>query len=155
MANGSTATRMGKVEWDAVEKELRLPYGYGVEMRVDGHALRLRVVQQKPLRFVIAVYVDGWIKGEWMKRESEIGAKFWHPFQVALFSGPAFKTMEREHGKRFAHRMRKQHPPKVAGYAPYWNSVSAFRRHITKTCTDIRLLGVGGQPGCTPEEQSA
>ena len=154
MASPAITTNMGKADWEAVENELRSPHCYGVDMLVDGHRLKLQVVEVKKFRYAIAVYIDGWIKGECMKVDSEIGAKFWHPFSVRLFSAHSFKEMERASGKRFANMMRNKYQPVVAGYEPYWNSVRAFRRHITRTCTDIRLLGVGWS-GRTKEEASA
>lgn len=153
-AQATTTTSLSKADWAAVEKELSVPYG-GVKLLADGHAISLNVVPIKKLRFSIGVYIDGWIKGEWMKVDSEIGAKFWHPCKMQLFSARDFAEMRRKFGKRYENEMRKKHPPKLCLYSPHWPSVTAFRRHIAKTCRDIRLVSVGYQPESATKEQPA
>lgn len=132
---------MTREEWAKVEEQLRHPYSAGVKLRVDEHELTLRVERYKGLRYRIAVYIDGTIKGEWMLRSSDIGAKFWFPRMSSLFSAAAFKQMEKNHGKRFAARMRKDNPPSVVMHDPWFPSVVALRRHLVKTCTSIELVG--------------
>lgn len=145
---------LSKAEWKAVEAELSSPYCFGVVMTADGHRLRLTVEKVKKLRYAIVVYVDGWFRGEWAKGDSEIGAKFWRPRRVSLFSAHEFKKIEKAHGKRFADGMRKKYTGSI-WHDPAWTSVGSFRRHIAKTCRDVQLVSVGYQPERTAQEASA
>src|SRR3954452_5160019 len=67
---------LSKAQRAEIERELASPFG-AVKLKADGHDLTLSVVQVRPLNYAVAVYVDGYIRGEWWKAESEIGAKFW------------------------------------------------------------------------------
>ena len=133
---------MNREQWAALEVELRTPYGYA-QLQADGHVLTLNVQRYKGLQYAITVYVDGFIKGEWMKKESEVGAKFWRPVLSSLFAGTALKRFEKEAGKRAAVRMKKQFPPTLVMHSPYFASVAVLRRHLVKTCSSIELVRCG------------
>lgn len=137
---------MNREEWAQVEAELRNPYGSGAKVRADGHVLTLSVQRSKGLRFAIAVYVDGVIKGEWMRPESDIGAKFYRPRITSVFTAKAFARMEKECGKRFTNDMRKRHPPTVYMFDPSYPSAVELRRRLAKTCTSIELISCGYVP---------
>lgn len=136
---------MNREDWAQVEAELRNPYGCGALLAADGHSLKLEVQRLKGLRFCIAVFVDGWIRGEHSKRESEIGAKFYRRVEIRAFKRAEVTRMEQQHGKRFATSMLKKYPGTFY-FVPYWPSASALRRHLTKTCKDLKLTSCGYVP---------
>lgn len=143
---------MNREEWRLVEDELRNPYSCGALLQADGHSLKLHVERQKGLRFCIAVYVDGFIKGEWCKDGSEIGAKFYQRKHLPLFRPADVKRMEKFGGKRYAKQMQGKHPG-FSYYSAAWPSVTSLRRHLAKTCTSIELVSCGYVP--TPVEEQA
>ncbi|MCA0368347.1 MAG: hypothetical protein LCH57_09855 [Proteobacteria bacterium] len=137
-------------DWKLVEDELRNPYGRGADLRADGHRLGLRVVREKGLKFTIGVYVDGYIRGENSKADSEIGAKFYRRAAIHVFSPAKLRKMAKEHGKRFAARMAKTCPSSHY-FQPYWPTVTGLRRHLAKTCATVELVSVGYADKAKPE----
>lgn len=136
---------MTKEEWTRVEAELRNPYTTGVVLLADGHELKLRVEREKGLKFTIVCYVDGWMRGEWSKPDSEVGAKFWRRQTVHVFSPAKLRQMAKGHGKCFAASMAKRFPPGHF-YSPGWPNAAALRRHLAKTCTSVQLVSCGYVP---------
>lgn len=133
---------MTREQWAALEVELRTPYGYA-KLQADGRVLTLNVQRVKGLQYAIAVYIDGSIKGEWMSRDSEVGAKFWRPRATSLYSANSVKRVEKKFGKRIAARMKKEDSPKLFMHDPYFPSVAVLRRHLAKTCTSVEMIKCG------------
>lgn len=73
-------------QWAQVEKALATPYGGDVELIADEHRLVIQVRQIKTLRYAVVVFVDGKIKQEYMQESSPIGAKFYRPSKICIYS---------------------------------------------------------------------
>lgn len=125
-----------KDQWAQLEKEMLLTYGRAV-LRADGHLLQLVVNQVKPRQFAIAVYVDGVIKGEYMASESPIGAKFFRPRTRCAIKPADLKGVR----KKVQEQWKAKYTFTV--HDPFWTSVPAMRRHLTKTCQEIELVSCG------------
>lgn len=131
---------MTKQDWEAVAASLATPYGGGAEFLIDGHKITARVERYKGLKYVVVVYIDGYLKGEYFKADSELGRKFYLPRKKAFFSAKEIAACKKAFGKRRADEM--------AAKAYHWNasissSIGAFRKHWAKTCTSIELVRAG------------
>lgn len=139
---------MTKQDWEAVAASLATPYSGGAEFLIDGHKITARVERYKGLKYVVVVYIDGYLMGEHYKAESELGKKFYLPRKKSLYSAKEIARAKRAFGKRPADGM--------AAKAYHWNepcssSIGPFRRHWAKTCTSIELVRAGYAQPAEPE----
>lgn len=131
---------MTEADWKNVEEELSFPFGR-VKLLIDGYTVDVVVSQEKEnsLKFVLAVYVNGSIKGEWLMNDCEIRRKFYCKHTRSFISAkdkksPAFKRMKK------ADREEIIKSSQYDWYAPYFTSVRAFKSHITKNNDSIELI---------------
>lgn len=119
------------------------------ELRCDGHKITLATRIVRRTRLVIAVYVDGYIKGEDFKQDSEIGAKFWATRKIYLHS-PArraqlAKDAKRRHiGKEIREFFAKQADAHYIHHEPNFPSARAALKKFMSTCADIEVVQIAG-----------
>lgn len=135
-----------KEQWKEIEEQLSSSYGR-VELRCDGYEITADMQKLKNLRYCIAVYVDGVIKGEWMKGEHVIPLKFHREKKIFLYPEKMRSDAEKKLANRRLDKVlrgfyeeRLRH---ISFWDPYWTSPSAFCRHIRKTCQSIEIVKVG------------
>lgn len=137
-------TTLTKDQWTAIEKQLAGYFGR-VELRCDGYLVTAAIEPIGKLKQGIVVYVNGWVKGEWMIGEAEEAKKFHREMKRYLYS--ASKRAE----ARTKLKSRRLHAELRGWYAgvaekyittwsPYWTDARAFTRHLRKTCTEIELI---------------
>ena len=85
---------MTQAQWNIVEDKLRT-LGSGVHLEIDGYHVSFYVVQYK-MKLVIATYVDGYIKGEWIINDCEIRQKFYQCSKRSLLSRKGKEKLKRE-----------------------------------------------------------
>ena len=85
---------MTKEEWESVEHKLLYP-GEGVHLKVDGYDVTLRVLIDK-MKMVIAVYVDGRIKAEWLVKDCDIRRRFYQRSKHSLLTAAEKKKLAKE-----------------------------------------------------------
>ena len=122
---------------------------YGVvKLRCDGYEVTAEIKTVAKFRQAIVVYVNGWIKGEWMKGEAEEAKKFHRPMRRYLYSKQQ-RDEARKHAKsrRTPASLREHWKGKseasITTWAPYWTNAKEFCRHIRKTCADIDVVKIG------------
>lgn len=131
---------MTATDWEKVENKLSYPFG-GVKLRIDGHDINIMVEKEgaKPLKYVLAVYVDGYIKGEWITKDCEIRRKFYCKRTKSLLTkdfrkSSVFKRMK----KSVQEEWIKEHTYEY--YSPYFNSFKKLKAHFTKNSDSIELI---------------
>lgn len=123
-----------KNEWKALGSYLRFP-GATKHLQCDQYRVTLQVQLDK-LRMVIVVFVDGAMKGEWMKADCDIAQRFLRPVK---YCPVRFGKNERKLGKRWVAKMKAQYT--ATYYMPVWTNFDALRRHLSKNNTAIRIEG--------------
>lgn len=134
-----------KQQWEKIQDELSLPYGQAF-FRCDGYLIHA-YVQQSKMKLVIAIYTNGVMSGkhQWTGKESqisqmnEVSRRFWCWHKKAP-SAREKKQNERIFGKRKCQERRINE-----GFiytVPYFNSASAFIRHIKKHNEQIEVLSL-------------
>lgn len=138
---------LSKEQWSQVETELSHVFG-NVKLRCDGYEVTATIRQAKPLKLVIEVYVNGYIKGEWCIGEHEESRKFW--CEKKVWGYPLAKRTEakKKLTKRGLDQWHKDFYKRITEscrtyYSAGWTSPAAFCRHIRKTCTSIEIVKVG------------
>ncbi len=134
-----------KQQWQEIQDALSTPYGSAF-LRCDDYLLYASV-QQSKMKLVIAIYTNGVMDGkhQWTGKESqisqmnEVSRRFWCRHKKVP-SAKEKKKNERLFGKRYC-----QEKGINEGYVftvPYFNSASAFIRHIKKHNEQIDVLSL-------------
>lgn len=75
---------MTKEDWNTVKEKWSNPYGT-IKFKVDGYELSLQAMIYK-LKLVHQVFINGWLKGEWMNGDCEEGRRFFRVKESFLYS---------------------------------------------------------------------
>jgi hypothetical protein len=135
-----------KEQWAAVEKELSGPYGE-VELLCDGYKVTAQIQNIANLKQGIVVYVNGVIKGEWMKGEAEESRKFHREMKRYLYPAKhREEAKQKAKSRRFPADLRKYFADmataSITTWAPYWTNAKAFTRQLRKTCAEIQVVTI-------------
>lgn len=139
---------MTKQDWEAVAASLANPYSVGAEFLIDGHKITARVERLKGLKYVVVVYIDGFLKGEHYKADSELGKKFYLPRKKAMFTAKQIADIRKMWGKREANKDAEK---AIHWNTPFANTFAPFRKHWAKTCSSIELVRAGYAKSSEPE----
>lgn len=136
-----------KEQWADIETRLSTPFGR-VEFKADGYALVAAVRGMGGLKQAVVVYVDGVMKGEWVKGGCPEADKFCRPQRRWVWKTKARDMAKAILKKRKLDPALRDHYTSVATaqlttWLPYWTSPAAFCRHLRKTCAEIDLVGWG------------
>lgn len=126
---------MTQAQWNIVEDKLRT-LGSGVHLEIDGYHVSFYVVQYK-MKLVIATYVDGYIKGEWIINDCEIRQKFYQCSKRSLLSRKGKEKLKREKKAVREEIMKKF---EYQSFSPYWTSFRSLKRHLIQNNTSIELV---------------
>lgn len=139
---------ISKEQWVEIEKQLGGWFGR-VELMCDGYKINAAVEKDK-MKLVVGVYVDGFIKGEWLFNEanSEIPRKF-HVEKKRPACGTKMRAwyLKESKSRIWPKEKRAEYAARAketsSHWMPYWPSAKAFCRHIRKTCTSIDIVKIG------------
>lgn len=124
--------------WKKVETALQGSFGRAV-LVIDGYTVTLEVRQAKALRYVIAVFVNGWMKGEWLMKDCEERRRFCCPKQSPLYTPAAKAKLTKGFGKRAIAKYFPDADKKFTWYASAWSSFAALKRHLVKNNQSVEL----------------
>lgn len=138
---------ISKEQWNQIEAELSRPFG-NVDLVCDGYRVYATVGQVRILKYAVVVYVDGCIKGEWIKGEDERARKFYHEIKRFLYPAKAraeAKVRAKTRGTSadlkevFTHVAARQ----MSTWTPFWSNPRALCRHLRKTCASVEVVKIG------------
>jgi hypothetical protein len=133
---------MKREDWKEIEDKLRFP-GARARLKVDGRDVSL-VVGTDKMKMVIQVYVDGWVKGEWMDAKKPCPEQAY----MARHERYVWPKKDRDEGAKYAKRFGKREAKKCFGdmekkfvyFSSIFPSVRAVRTHYEKTFKSIELV---------------
>lgn len=133
---------MKREDWKKVDDRLRFP-GARASLRVDGRDVTLEIRTDK-MKMVIQVYVDGWVRGEWLDPKKPCPEqRYMRRHESYLWSkkqrDEATKWAKR-YGKREARKLFGDMDKKAIFFSPYFTSVRAVRTHYEKAFSSIELV---------------
>lgn len=126
-----------KEQWQAVEKELAAGW-VNVEFQYKGFELAVARQRESESKTVLAVFINGEIKGAWMslfndvKDGPEIIKDVWKLTTKAKYKPAMIKDIEKIYGKR---RAKKEYPDLHSRYEffmPYFSKASVLVRQLKK-----------------------
>lgn len=128
-------------EWKQVETALSGSFGVA-KLRVDGYELWLVIEQAKPLKYVISVYVNGWMRGEWLMKDCEERRRFCCPRKTRLYMPAQKAKLTKGLGKRAIAKYFPNIDHTITWYSSAWGSFSALKRHLLANNKQIELQEV-------------
>ena len=122
-----------------IEQQLCGPWS-SIKLRADGYELtaEVRRVSSKSMTYGVALFVNGWIRGEDLKVESEIGAKF-YPLRVRNFlTAKQYEAYRKVFGKRHAEGVKKRSQYQYR--EAHFRSAKALVAQLKKTCKTVEIV---------------
>lgn len=109
------------------------------KLTCDGFELSVTKAQISKNKLGVVVYVNGWIKGEWLGGEKADCAeqRFMRPVERYAYRPKFRQEMLKLMGKR--RYAQEGMDRKVKYFMPDWPSGAALRRHLAKTCKAITI----------------
>ena len=126
---------MTNEDWIKVEKALSIPYG-NVKMKIDGYNVTLSCIPEKPLKYVIAVFIDGTFKTKWAIEDCEIRRRFCFKSKSSLLTAKQKKSLKREK-KAVQKEVEKQMT--YYSYYPYFKSFRTLKSQLIHNNKQIEL----------------
>jgi hypothetical protein len=126
---------MSKEDWQAVKARLDSFYS-PVVLDCDGYRLSLKLVRVSTFENAIAVYVDGWFRGEWLLNDCEQRRRFMRPMTTRLYRRNDFKGFN----KRELKRLRIDTEKAITVYSSHWKNIGALIRHLKSNNVEISLI---------------
>lgn len=134
--------KLTKEEMKEIADELRHAFGR-VELQCDQYRVNVEVRAIAARRYAISVFVDGWMRGEWLRDDCEQRRRFMRCRNVPLYPPAKRARLEKEVGKRFAKRMGSDKTIEV--FYPYWTSVAPMLRQFCGTNDTVSVVEIGHQ----------
>ena len=139
--------KLQKDQVTAVIEALRF-YPGRVELECDGYNVVASIVQRTGLKLEIMVYVNGFVKGEWLTKQTPECTKFFRQITVYGSNKKARDEAARWVKKRGLSKEDKEFwrgiaEHKITYFQPTFNSAASFLRHINSTCQSISLTSAG------------
>lgn len=143
-----------KAEWKQVEERLNGMYR-PVALVCDGYHLILNLVRSGN-RLIIGFYVNGVMRGVWMRDDCEERSRFFRPHERSAWKAESRARLKKM-SKRTLKMMKVDPDETFTVHYPYWTSVQTLRRHLEKHNDSIELLKdweYKGQEPATKEEET-
>lgn len=115
--------------WKQIEEDIT--FFSSVNLKIGEREVSI-TMQKRKMKLVYMVYVDGFFKGIWSDKESEVGAAFLCPMYMMLPSVKLCNSMVKILGKRRA--KKEGYVPKKELYActPYFKSFRSLKSVLSK-----------------------
>lgn len=125
-------------DWKYIESKLTDFLGGRVKLKIDGYDISLVLLRESKnsLKNVIAVYVNGYIKTEYLNENSEVAKRFMCPSKKCIFTK---KEIEKITKNKKQQQLIKEKNTRIY-YSPYWTSFRRLKSHFIKNNCDIELI---------------
>lgn len=132
-----------KEDWARIKEMMNYPHG-STSLLIDGFKVELCQTLNKK-RVVTAVYVDGWIKGEWGLADKdgklpEQARRFWQLKTKKLVPEKEMKKMLRGSSKKYKEEMASRNQYQVVSTC--WSCFGPLKRHFEANNKDIRVISI-------------
>lgn len=127
---------MTKEDWDKVKEKWSDPYGV-IKLNCDGYKVMLAGMIHK-LKLVHVIYINDWLKGEWMNGDCEEGRRFYRRQERFLYSAKDRTSAKKQLGK--AAYKRYGFDNKYITHHADWSSFAAFKKHLVANNKEISLV---------------
>lgn len=102
------------------------------KIRADGHEITIRKVTIGETKLAYEIFIDGWMKGEWILSDHPFGKKYFLTKKKAVWSPKYLKMIQKVN--------RKHKQVYVETAVMYPTSLAAYLRHLETTCSTIEII---------------
>lgn len=143
MKLGIGGLTMTDEQWKQVEKNISGIY-FSIHLKIDGYDITLQPVKNGNLKFMIAVYVNGHIKGEWIINDCEIRKKFYRSISKCYFTKKGIEKITKGLRKKEREEYEKELKEKYTYtyHEPYFGSFKTLKSTLIKNNTSIELVEI-------------
>jgi len=127
-----------KSEWEIVETALMGIYG-SCELTIDGYNIRIEKRMSSATKLVYAIFVNDFIKGEWMSQKTPECLKFFCPKSMSVY-GKKHIELCRKSRLFKKEDIVKMEQSKIIYYTPYYASFATLKRILLANNTDFELV---------------
>lgn len=138
-----------KDQWADIERELSSVFGYA-NLVCDGYQIHLKIerIAKNSIKYGVAIYVDGLIRGDWMLGKKEEALKFYREekryvwnakMRAALLQISKRGVLDKADRDQYARDAKAT----TSLWSPYWPTAKALCRHLRTTCTAIEVVAIG------------
>lgn len=124
-----------KEQWADLESKLA-SYLVGVELQYKGHKLNIKRERDGESKTVLAVYIDGIIKGSWFLPDADdrpaIVSDVWRKRSKRVYSHHQKAKIIKQFGKRQAMRVFPDIDKAIEFYDPYFNTSKTLIHQFKK-----------------------
>ena len=145
-------TKLTKEEVQRIDAELMYPFGC-VVLRCDGDTVTIKVQRVKPRRYDLVIYVNGWLKSEYLKPEAKEN-RFYRPVKVSYYKPSERARILREFGKRRAAKLFDKLDATFTYWEPTWTSPTSMLRHFARVSESVSLVSAGTDINTWLEERA-
>ena len=127
---------MTNEDWQEIEEKLKSLFLI-VKLRCDEYEVSIKLQRINQFKNVIAVYVNGQIKAEWMAKECEESRRFFRKVIKSTMSRKqkdAFKKLPRKLQKEFEINSTYSY------YDPSWTSFKSLKKHLIENNNNIGII---------------
>lgn len=126
----------------SIERELNSAHGY-IHLQCDDYRVSVQVSLLKTRTYVLFVYVDEWIRGEWLRDDCEQRRRFMCAKSMALYSAKRRAEIIKAFGKRAAAKHFPRLNDRHTYWLPYWTSARSMLRHFCANNQKVTVLSIG------------
>ena len=126
---------MNAEDWKIVQEHLETSLGWPIALQIEGRRITLRTERVKGNTLGVCVYIDGWLKGEWIVKDVP-ERRFFQPVSFYMYKR---KFRESAVYRKFAKKQKFDLDVKGTYYRPYFSSFKALKRHYMATFPEIEL----------------
>lgn len=128
-------------DWADIKTAMSRVFG-SVELRVDGYRVTLQRRLVSANRLTNVLYINGFMKGEWLIADCQVRRRFMRPSTKSLFrtrkpDAKTVKALGKRRAEKLMNDMFEQH--KFTSYSPDWPSIASFKKHLLANNTSIEI----------------
>ncbi|GGF00605.1 hypothetical protein [Pseudoalteromonas gelatinilytica] len=138
---------ISKEQWEKIENELAGFLGSAL-FKLGDHEISIQRVRNSESTTVLAVYIDGYIKGEWHTKEETRPAcleQVWRKRYISIYKQADIKQIIKIFGKREAKKRYPNLNEKKEFLDCYFTTAKSLVRQF-KRIKGIELMLIGGVP---------
>lgn len=138
---------ISKEQWDKVESELTGTFGSAL-FKLGDHEVSIQRVRKSESTTVLAVYIDGYIKGEWFTKEAVQPSclkQVWRKRAISIYKPAEKKRIIKDFGKRQAKKFFPNLDDKKEFFDCHFTTAKSLV-HQFKRIKGIQLMLIGGVP---------
>lgn len=127
---------MTKDEWKKIEEILNATWA--VKLLIDGYKIDLILLRETTTKMVIGVYINGKIKGEWIRNDCEERRRFFQDKKRCMIKSDAKTRKSLKMTASEFKAFREKYT--IHSYSPYWSSFKALKNHLIRNNDHIEIL---------------